>query len=73
MFFNKNLDQIRIEELDLLIHVNFNNPKKIPIKEIKMIIKFIFLQYCQNHKKKLDFFKINHYPIKNLPIKHQSF
>jgi hypothetical protein len=37
MFFNKNLDQIRIEESDLLIHVNFNNPKKIPIKEIKKV------------------------------------
>ena len=37
MFFNVNLDQIRIEESDLLINVNFNNQKKIPIKEIKKV------------------------------------
>lgn len=37
MFFNKNLDHIRIEESELLINVNFNNQKKIPIKEIKKV------------------------------------
>lgn len=37
MFFNQNLDQIRIEESQLLLNVNFNNQRKIPIKEIKKV------------------------------------
>lgn len=37
MFFNKKLDQIRIEESQLLINVNFINQKKIPLREIKKV------------------------------------
>lgn len=37
MFFNKNLDQIRIEESQLLVNRNFISPKKIPLNEIKKV------------------------------------
>lgn len=37
MFFNKKLDQIRIEESQLLINGNFINQKKIPLREIKKV------------------------------------
>ncbi|MBP6756788.1 MAG: hypothetical protein KA210_11625 [Bacteroidia bacterium] len=37
MFFNKNLDQIRIEESQLLINGNFITQKKIPLNEITKV------------------------------------
>jgi hypothetical protein len=48
MFFNKKLDQIRIEESQLLLNVNFINQKRMPLNEIKKVfvsVKKIPLQY----------------------------